>query len=48
MKKVWEAPVVEVLEVSQTMAGFGVKAVDSVVYDRDGNVIDADLYDPVS
>lgn len=46
MKKVWEAPAVEVLEVSQTMAGFGVKAVDSVVYDRDGNVIDSDNYNP--
>ncbi|MBO7747799.1 paeninodin family lasso peptide [Paenibacillus sp. MWE-103] len=44
MKKVWEAPTMEVLEVSQTMAGFGVNKVDSVVFDKDGNPIDADLY----
>ncbi|WP_127531065.1 paeninodin family lasso peptide [Paenibacillus kobensis] len=45
-KKVWQAPAVEVLQVSMTMAGFGIKDTDSVVFDKDGKVIDADLYDP--
>lgn len=39
-KKEWQAPALEVLEVSQTMAGIGYKEVDWVT------VHDADLYDP--
>ncbi|GFN29850.1 paeninodin family lasso peptide [Paenibacillus xylaniclasticus] len=46
MKKQWQAPALEMLQVKMTMAGFGVKETDSVVFDKDGNVIDADLYDP--
>ncbi|MFC0213218.1 paeninodin family lasso peptide [Paenibacillus chartarius] len=42
-KKVWEAPALEVLEVSQTMAGTGVSKVDFTYVN--GKLVDLDIYD---
>lgn len=39
-KMQWKAPALEVLDMNETAAGYGWKAIDWVTYD------DADLYNP--
>ncbi|MBZ6489044.1 paeninodin family lasso peptide [Priestia aryabhattai] len=39
MKKVWEAPTLEVLDISMTMMGPGKKIVDAVFSDEDETVV---------
>lgn len=41
-KKEWQAPVLEVLDVNETMAGVGYRQIDWITFH------DADLYDPTS
>jgi hypothetical protein len=42
-KKQWTAPSLEVMPVSETMAGFGVAKMDYTYVD--GKLVDLDLYD---
>ncbi|CAH1210431.1 MULTISPECIES: paeninodin family lasso peptide [Paenibacillus] len=41
-KEMWQAPVLEVLDVAQTLAGAGYRQIDWVTEH------DADIYDPLS
>jgi hypothetical protein len=41
-KKVWETPELEVLNVSETMAGWGLTKVDYTYVN--GKLVDADIY----
>jgi len=45
VKNSWKTPAMEVLQISQTMEGFGIKYTDGVVFDKDGNPIDLDITD---
>jgi hypothetical protein len=45
-KKVWQTPALEVLEISETMAGIGLTKVDYTYVN--GKLVDADIYDPTS
>lgn len=44
VKKEWQAPTLEVLQVRDTMAGLGVTVVDSTYVD--GKLVDIDIKDP--